>query len=221
MKDGYTLAFVIFPYIALTTFVVGHLYRYMTDAYRWNARSSELLAKESLRAGSWLFHWGMILVLIGHSGGLLIPQSVYDAVGISDTGHMRIAYLSGMLIGFITLAGVVLLIFRRLLSVRLLAVTSLNDWVTLALLFLVITIGTYAVFGHYNVLYSVAPWIRSIVALHPNPELMRSVPLVYKIHILAAFALFGFSPFSRLVHIWSVPVTYPLRSYIVFRKRQA
>ena len=34
---------------------------------------------------------------------------------------------------------------------------------------------------------------------------MRDVPFTYKLHILAAFALFAFSPFSRLIHIWSLP----------------
>jgi nitrate reductase gamma subunit len=32
-------------------------------------------------------------------------------------------------------------------------------------------------------------------------------------------ALLAFSPFSRLVHIWSVPLTYPLRRYVLFRRR--
>jgi nitrate reductase gamma subunit len=37
---------------------------------------------------------------------------------------------------------------------------------------------------------------------------------------LSALALLGFSPFSRLVHIWSVPVTYLFRRYVVFRRRE-
>jgi nitrate reductase gamma subunit len=48
---------------------------------------------------------------------------------------------------------------------------------------------------------------------------MHEVPLSYKIHVLAALALLGFSPFSRLVHIWSLPVFYFIRRPIVFRRR--
>ena len=44
-----TLAFLVYPYIALTVFVLGHSYRYMTRPYQWNAWFSELLDKESLR----------------------------------------------------------------------------------------------------------------------------------------------------------------------------
>jgi nitrate reductase gamma subunit len=80
--------------------------------------------------------------------------------------------------------------------------------------------GVYNVFfGNYNVLDSVAPWIRGIVFFSPDPELMRPVPISFKIHVTLAWALLAFSPFSRLVHIWSVPVFYFFRRWIVFRRR--
>ena len=42
------IAFLIYPYLVLTIFVVGHTYRYMSDPFRWNSRSSELLDKGEL-----------------------------------------------------------------------------------------------------------------------------------------------------------------------------
>jgi len=215
------LAFVGFPYLALTTFVVGHIYRYVTDAFGWNARSSEILDKESLRLGVTIFHWGILLTLLGHTGGLSIPQSLYDAVGVTGQIHTEIAYYSGWVVGVAALVGSVLLLWRRLTKTRIRITTSLNDWITLLLLIWVIGIGLYnAAFGHYYVLDTVAPWIRGIVTFRPDPTLMREVPLSYKIHILSALALLAFSPFSRLVHIWSVPVTYLLRRYVLFRRRE-
>ena len=53
-----TLAFLVFPYVMLTVFFLGHSYRYLTDRFDWNAKSSELLEKEGLRYGIFLFHWG-------------------------------------------------------------------------------------------------------------------------------------------------------------------
>jgi hypothetical protein len=44
-------SFVVFPYIALTVFVVSYSYRYITDLFDWNSKSSELLDKEILRFG--------------------------------------------------------------------------------------------------------------------------------------------------------------------------
>jgi len=216
-----TLAFVVFPYLALATFVVGHTYRYVTDAFGWNARSSELLEKESLKLGITVFHWGILLTLVGHTGGLLIPQSLYDAVGIDGQTHTRVAYYSGGVVGVAAFVGILFLIWRRVSRQRVRSTTSVNDWVTLLLLVWVIGAGLYNVaFEHFYVLDTIAPWIRGIVILRPDPTLMREVPLSYKVHILSALALLGFSPFSRLVHIWSVPLTYLFRRYIVFRRRE-
>ena len=74
MDLAYELTFTVFPYLCLTTFVVGHTYRYLADRYTWNARSSEFLEKKSLFYGSVLFHWGIVLTFLGHAGGLLIPK---------------------------------------------------------------------------------------------------------------------------------------------------
>ncbi len=216
------LAFLVFPYLALAAFVVGHAYRYIVDPFFWNARSSEFLEKKTLYSGIILFHWGILLTLLGHAGGLLIPQRLFDMVGINGQTHSQIAYWSGLVVGVAAFVGSILLLWRRVAIKRIQATTTLNDYVTIAGLVFVTGLGVYnVVFGDFYVLDTVAPWIRGIVFFQPNPELMLDVPLSYKIHILSAFALLGFSPFSRLVHIWSAPFTYPLRRYIVFRRRVA
>jgi nitrate reductase gamma subunit len=215
-----TLAFLVFPYLALTTFVVGHAYRYIADPFTWNAKSSEFLEKKNLYPGITLFHWGILLTLLGHAGGLLIPQTLFDMAGIDGRTHTQIAYWSGLVAGASAFVGSIWLFRRRITVKRIQATTTLNDFVTLAGLVFVTGLGLYNVmFGHFYVLDTIAPWIRSIVFFQPNPELMSEVPLSYKIHILSAFALLGFSPFSRLVHIWSAPFTYLLRRHIVFRRR--
>ena len=216
------LAFVVFPYIALTIFVVGHAYRYITDWWGWNAKSSQFLHTESLKYASAIFHWGALLTLVGHAGGMLIPQWMYDMAGIQAQAHNLLAYWAGLIAGLLMVPGAIWLFLRRLRQERVAAATSLNDLVLLGLIILVSALGLYnVIFTHYDVLYSVAPWIRSIVAFAPKPELMAPVPLSYKLHILSALALLGYSPFTRLVHIWSVPVAYLLRSFVVFRGRTA
>jgi nitrate reductase gamma subunit len=216
------LAFLVFPYLALAAFVVGHAYRYIVDPFFWNARSSEFLEKKTLYSGITLFHWGILLTLLGHAGGLLIPQRLFDMVGINGQTHSQIAYWSGLVVGVAAFVGSILLLWRRVAIKRIQVTTTLNDYVTIGGLVFVTGLGVYnVVFGDFYVLDTVAPWIRGIVFFQPNPELMLDVPLSYKSHILSAFALLGFSPFSRLVHIWSAPFTYPLRRYIVFRRRVA
>ena len=221
MDLAYTLLFTVFPYICLATFVVGHAYRYVTDRYAWNARSSEFLEKKTLFWGSVLFHVGIIFTFIGHAGGLLIPQKYYDLVGIDSEAHLAIAHWSGEVVGIAALAGCLLLLWRRVSVPRVRLAGSGNDIFTLAALNLIIATGVYNVFwGNYNVLDSVAPWIRGIVFFSPDAELMRPVPLSFKIHVTTAWALLGFSPFSRLVHIWSAPVFYIIRPPILFRKKR-
>jgi len=219
MELAYALIFTVFPYLCLTTFVVGHAYRYVTDRYGWNARSSEFLEKKALWPGAVIFHWGIVFAFLGHAGGLLIPQSVFDWFGIDSQAHLAVAYWSGLAVGLAAFIGILLLLLRRLTHPRIQAVNTLNDTLTVGFLMFVIGAGLYSVlFGHHNVLSTVAPWIRGIVTFTPDALLMKAVPLNYKIHVIAAWALLGFSPFSRLIHIWSVPIFYFFRQPIVFRR---
>jgi len=215
-----TLAFLVFPYVVLTVFVLGHTYRYVTDVHHWNSKSSEILDKGSLRFPILVFHYGIIITFFGHLTGLLIPQWFLDDIGITAEMHVFVALAVGMVIGSMALIGLILLLARRWTKPRIRVTTSVNDFAVLILLIIAVTMGTYnAFFMRYDVLHSIAPWIQGIVTLRPDPELMRPVPWAYKVHILAAFAVLGFSPFTRLVHIWSVPVQYLFRRYIVFRRR--
>lgn len=219
MDKTYELLFTVFPYLCLTTFFVGHGFRYVTDRFHWNARSSEFLEKKYLFYGSVMFHWGIVFTFFGHAGGLLIPQRYLDLVGISAELHMFIAYWSGLAVGLAAFFGAVLLFWRRLATPRIQAAGTLNDILTIGGLVLVVGSGIYnVIFGHCNVLYTIAPWIRGIVVFSPDPNLMLEVPVNYKIHVLSALGLLGFSPFSRLVHIWSAPFSYAFRRYLVFKK---
>lgn len=75
---------VIFPYLCIATFVVGHIFRYRYDQFGWTAKSSEFIEKKQLMIGSFLFHIGIIPVFLGHVSGLGIPKTWTRAIGISD-----------------------------------------------------------------------------------------------------------------------------------------
>ncbi len=214
------LVFQVFPYIALTVFVVGHSYRYYTDRYHWNSKSSELIDRDSLKVGITMFHWGIIFTFFGHFFGLLTPQNFLNKLGITAGMHEFVALYTGMLFGTMSFVGLLILLRRRLGKDRVHATSSTNDIALLILLVIVVFLGTYnSYFKRFDVLYTIAPWIRGIVTLNPDQGLMAPVPWSYKIHILLALALLAFSPFTRLAHIWSVPVTYFLRPYISVRRR--
>ena len=73
--------------------------------------------------------------------------------------------------------------------------------------------------GHYDYREGVSVWYRSFLAFQPEPELMAEAPIGFQLHALVAFALFALWPFTRLVHVFSAPVGYLTRPYIVYRSR--
>jgi nitrate reductase gamma subunit len=215
------IAFVIYPYICLSILILGCTYRYLKNPYSWNSRSSEILEKGSLKYSSAIFHSGIILALVGHVGGLLVPQPFYNAVGFKEEYHLFVATYTGILFGWAAFLGLLLLTWRRLSRPRVLLSSNLADIITLFLLLVVVGLGTYNVTfaPHPNVLRDIAPWLRGVFVFAPAPELLAPVPLTYKAHFLAVWTLFAFYPFSRLVHITSAPVTYVYRTWIIFRRR--
>ena len=76
--------FVVVPYICLTTFVVGHLWRYRYDKFGWTTRSSQLYENRLLRIGSPLFHFGILGVVLRPRDRARHPE-VLDRGG----GHLR------------------------------------------------------------------------------------------------------------------------------------
>ncbi|MCZ4124961.1 respiratory nitrate reductase subunit gamma [Streptomyces sp. H39-S7] len=213
------------PYIALTVFVAGHIWRYRYDKFGWTTRSSQLHESRLLRIGSPLFHFGILAVVAGHVGGLVVPESWTRAVGISEHAYHITAVSLGTVAGVSTLAGLVILIYRRRTVGPVFSATTRNDklmYVVLALtlaLGLAATIASNVIGGGYDYRTTISPWFRSVFSFFPEPALMGGAPLLYQLHALSALLLFGIWPFTRLVHVLTAPVGYLTRPYIVYRSR--
>lgn len=54
----------------------------------------------------------------------------------------------------------------------------------------------------------------------PEPQMMTGAPLVYQLHAIGGFLFLGLWPFTRLVHVWSAPLAYLWRPYVVYRARR-
>ena len=219
------ILWVIVPYISITVFIVGHVWRYRYDKFGWTTRSSELYEQRLLRWGSPLFHFGLLVGLLGHFVGIIIPAGWTTAVGISEPLYHAIAVTLGAIAGFCALAGMALLIYRRRTVGPVFSATTVNDKVMYLLLAVTVVLGLgTTVLGNltdhpHDYRATVAPWFRSIFILQPRGELMVSAPLGFQLHALAAWALYAFWPFSRLVHAFSAPIGYLFRPYIVYRSR--
>lgn len=218
---------VIVPYVCLAVFVVGHFWRYRYDKFGWTTRSSQLYEDRLLRLGSPLFHFGMLGVVGGHVIGLLVPRSWTDAIGVDDHLYHVIAVAGGLVAGLMALVGMVILIYRRRTVGPVFSATTPMDKVMYAVLGLAIVFGMwntiagsiFTIGGEYNYREGVSVWYRSFLELQPQPDLMAEAPLGFQLHALSAFALFALWPFTRLVHVFSAPVGYLNRPYIVYRSR--
>lgn len=215
------------PYAVLAIFFVGHWWRFRTMKYSWTARSSQLLERKVLRAGIILFHVGLLMVIGGHVGGLLVPKELTEMGGVSEDMYHNVAVVMGTVAGLTLTAGLLILAVRRVGNARVRAASKVSDFVTIGALIAVVatgmvnTIGVQILGEAHDYRETVSPWIRGIFMLQPDPALMASAPAAFKIHALAAMLLFAIWPFTRLVHAWSVPITFPVRPNIVFRRRDS
>jgi len=215
---------VVLPYIVITLFIGGHIYRYQYDQFGWTSKSSELLEKKLLRIGSTLFHFGIIFVFGGHVMGLLIPIEVYESLGVNEHQYHSIALIGGLPAGLAATIGILILCYRRITVKRLVATSSKGDWISLVFLAIVILSGMSATLFNidsngFDYRTTIGPWLRGILTFRPDSSLLLDVPIWFKVHMLAVLGLFAAWPFTRLVHVFSVPLRYLSRSYVIYRKR--
>jgi nitrate reductase gamma subunit len=218
----------VYPYIALTVFLLGSLIRFDRDQYTWKSDSSQLLSKANMRLGSNLFHIGIIAIFFGHAVGLLTPHVVFQALGVSDMAHQMIAIWAGSIFGGMCLIGGVILWLRRMFNVRVSAASRGSDKFILSWLLVTLVIGLCTIpvsIGHANhdnpaVMIALAEWVQSIVYLRPNPVLLDSVDTIFKVHLFFGMTVFLVFPFTRMVHVWSAPFGYINRPYQIVRTKR-
>ena len=214
-----------FPYIALGIFVIGSALRYDRDQYSWKADSSQLLSKKGMRVGSNLFHIGIICLFFGHLFGLLTPESVYHQ--FMTPGFKQVmAMTAGGIFGTLCLIGLVMLLNRRLTNKRIRATSHPADIMILVVLLVqlilgLITIPYSAKHLDGSSMIALASWAQHIVTFRSGAAaFIVNEAWVFKLHLFLGMSIFVLFPFTRLVHIWSVPVQYLTRSnYQIVRKK--
>ena len=217
--------FGIYPYIAITVFFLGSLLRYDRDQYTWKASSSQMLSKKDMRLGSNLFHIGIFRLFFGHLIGLLTPHWAYHFM-ISAGTKQLLAMTAGGIFGVICLIGMVLLIRRRLLDARIRATSQPTDLPILLILFVQLVLGLLTIpFSAQHMdgssMLALASWAQHLVTFQGDAAaFVAGEAFIFKIHLVLGLTIFLIFPFTRLVHVWSVPIQYLTRSgYQIVRKR--
>ena len=218
------IMFGIFPYVALALMIGVGLYRYFVDRYSWSSQSSQFLESRLLFWGSVPWHYAILIILLAHFLAFLFPTGW--GVVLGRPMRLYLLEVTGLGLGITTLIAIALLIFRRTLNARVSAVTTAVDWLVLVLLLLQVASGVYIAitlrWGSVWYLHTASPWLWSLLKFDPQVHYLSALPWIVKFHAFNAFLLLAVFPFSRLVHVVSVPLGYlarPWQVVIWYRQR--
>jgi nitrate reductase gamma subunit len=210
-----SLLFGIFPYIALTLVVAVTAYRMVYRPFSVSAQSSQLLEQKRLFFGSVAMHWGLVIVLLGHLVALLLPKGLllWNAV----PARLYLLEITGLALGIWALFGTYLLLARRISVARVRSASTPMDYLVLVVILISALTGVLtAVLYRYGSFWFPAvmtPYLWSILTLQPRPELIRDLPFWTQLHVFNFWLFLAVFPFSRLVHIITVPLGYVLRPW--------
>lgn len=219
--------FGILPYIAITVMILGSIARYERDPFTWKTKSSQLLRKRQFVIGSVLFHVGVLVILMGHVAGLLVPKELYYALGVTSGTKQVIAITVGGLAGVAALIGGLILLHRRLTDPRIRANSSFGDNAVMILLVAQLVLGLATIplaLGHLDgsEMLKFMAWAQGLITFKAGAAAhVADVHPIFKLHILLGLGLFIAVPFTRLVHIGSAPLRYLWRpGYQIVRSRR-
>ena len=227
MNGFHHFVFGLYPYIALTVFLLGSLIRFDRDQYSWKSDSSQLLRKGQLRWGSNLFHVGILFLFFGHAVGMLTPHALYEPF-ITPAQKQMLAIVAGGVAGLICFIGLSMLLWRRLFDPRIRLTSHRTDIAILVILWVQLVLGLVTLpfsLSHADgsVMMILADWAQRILTLRTvDAEALAQLPWPYLFHVVFGMTIFLLFPFSRLVHVWSgfASVGYLFRPYQVVRSRR-
>ncbi len=228
MSAGEIFLWIILPYAAIVTFLVGMWWRYRTDKFGWTSHSTQLFEGRILGWAGPAFHYGALAAIGGHVVGLMIPKSLTETLGVSESTYRWFSAIAGAIAGAVCVVGFVGLFYRRCTNARVRRTTSRIDILVYFLLTVLIGLGCWMTFAHnlltsapYDYRDSVSEWWRSLFVLQPDVEAIQGANTIYQVHAIVAWSFWALFPFSRLVHAFSIPLQYLGRPYILYRRRWA
>lgn len=211
------LAFVAFPYVAIVVFLVGTVYRYRETGFKLSALSSQFLEGDRLFWGAVPFHFGMLVLFLGHLSAWLLPGSTL--LWNSQPVRLIILEVTAFTFGLSVLVGLIALLVRRITNPRVRAVTTRMDVAIELVLLAQVVLGCWIALGYRWgsswFASDLSPYLWSVVSLQPDIGAIVAMPWVIQLHIVGAFLILLMIPFTRLVHFLVAPLHYVARPYQV------
>jgi len=207
--------FGVVPYVVVTLAVVVTIVRWRSAPFTVSSLSSQLLESKKLYWGTISFHWGLSIILIGHLAALIVPRGFQLWNGAPL--RLYLLEITGLALGLWAAFGVTILIIRRTSSPRVRRVTTPMDTVVLVVIATQILTGVWIAVGYrwgsYWGTSVFVPYVRSLLKFQPEVGFVSALPLVLKLHVLSFFAFLAVFPFSRLIHIITLPLQYLFRPW--------
>jgi nitrate reductase gamma subunit len=211
--------FAILPYMALITFLPVTIQRYRARGFTYSSLSSQFLENQQHFWGLVPFHYGILVVTAGHLVAFLIPQQLL--AWNSKPLRLYVLEISALVFAMLSLIGLCAALARRLTASKVRRVTTTRDWILFALLALQIASGIgVAIFHPWGSSWFAAaltPYLWSLAKLNPNLAAVSAMPWLVKFHIVNAYLVIGYFPFTRLVHVLVIPNPYLWRKPQVVR----
>jgi nitrate reductase gamma subunit len=210
------LLFTYLPHIAMTLFWFGLITRIVKTPQSLQAESSQFLSKKGQRWGGNLFHYGILLVFIGHFTGLFTPENLYHMVMTTATKR-AMAIAMGSVFGTSAVVGIIILLIRRLKDERIRINSKPQDIFLLILLLFEMGLGMISIFitaGSSVENYAeLGAWAQKVITFQPDAgALIAGHSLIYKLHIVTGLLIFMIFPYTKLMHMFVMPVAYFFRS---------
>ncbi len=213
------LLFAAFPYVAVITLLLVSIQRYRAQSFTFSSLSSQLLENKRHFWALVPFHYGILVVFMGHLLAFLLPSQVLWW----NSAPFRLFTLevTGLIFAVLTFVGLIAMVARRLTNPKLRVVTTPADLVLFVLLLIQILSGiAVAVFHPWGSSWfsaALTPYLWSLLKFNPDISFVVGLPHLAKLHIVGAFIVVGFFPFTRLVHILVIPNPYLWRKPQVVR----
>jgi nitrate reductase gamma subunit len=211
--------FAALPYLAFGVFFIGTIQRYRQQSFTYSSLSSQLLENKHHFWGLVPFHYGILVIIVGHIIGFLVPRAVLAWNG--KPVRLYILEVSALICGMLAFVGLASAVYRRIRHRKIRMVTTIPDWVMFGMLIFQIFSGIYtSVFvGWGSSWYAAAatPYLRSLLYFSPDIAYLAEMPWMVRLHMINAFLLVAFFPFTRLVHILVIPNMYLWRKPQVVR----
>ncbi len=196
------LLFVLLPYAAGVLFLVLLIARRYRMPPFGRSRAYESTSSPPRRSvGRLLFGYGILMVLAGHLLAFLVPEQVLT--WNKDLTRLYILEVTGLVFGLLTLVGLLLTAAQWLVNAEARRETGPADWFVHLLLLGVVGSGVgvalFYPWGSSWYAISIVPYLRSIAKLDPDISYISGMPILAKTHLVSAFLLLAFLPFTRLV----------------------